>query len=61
MQTADGLQTIVFKVRKQWDYCSHVLISMVKTIVHSLHFTLTIYVNALSLTLQCNGMQIIIL
>ena len=27
-------------VRKQWDYFCHVLICMVKTIVHSLHFTL---------------------
>ena len=42
MQTADWLWTIVFRVRKQWDYCCHVLICMVKTIVCSLrHFTLT--------------------
>ena len=42
MQTADWLWTIVFRVRKQWDYCCHVLICMVKTIVCSLrHFTIT--------------------
>ena len=41
MQTADWLRTIVFRVRKQWDYCCHVLICMVKTIVRSLRFTLT--------------------
>ena len=35
------LRTIVFRVRKQWDYCCHVLICMVKTIVCSLRFTLT--------------------
>ena len=29
MQTVDWLQTIVFKVRKQWDYGYHVLIDMV--------------------------------
>ena len=33
--TAYSLRTIVFRVRKQWDYCCQVLISMVKTIVHS--------------------------
>ena len=33
MQTADWLQTIVFRVRKQWDHCCLVLISMVKTMV----------------------------
>ena len=33
------LRTIVFRVRKQWDYCCLVL--MVKTVVCSLHFTLT--------------------
>ena len=43
MQTADWLQTIVFRVRKQWDYCCHVLIRMVKTIGCSLRFTLTIW------------------
>ena len=44
MQTADWLQTIVFRVRKQWDYCCLVLISMVKTMVcKSLHFVLTEY------------------
>ena len=36
MQTADWLQTIVFRVTKQWHYCCHVLICMVKTIVRSL-------------------------
>ena len=41
MQPADFLWTIVFRVRKQWDNCCHILICMVKTIVHSLHFTLT--------------------
>ena len=41
MHTADWLRTIVFRVRKQWDYCCHVLICMVKTIVRSLRFTLT--------------------
>ena len=41
MQTADWLRTIVFRVRKQWPYCCHVLICIVKTIVRSLHFTLT--------------------
>ena len=35
------LQTTVFRVRKQWDYCCNVLICVVKTIVCSLHFTLT--------------------
>ena len=29
------MQTIVFRVRKQWDYCCQALISMVKTIVRS--------------------------
>ena len=41
MQAADWLRTIVFRVRKQWDYCCHVLICTVKTIVCSLRFTLT--------------------
>ena len=41
-QTADWLQTIVFRVRKQWDYCCLVAISMLKTMVcSSLHFELT--------------------
>ena len=40
IQTADCLRTIVF--RKQWDFCCHVLICMVKTIVCSLRFTLTV-------------------
>lgn len=35
MQTKDWLQTIVFSVRKQWDYFCHVLICMVKTTVCS--------------------------
>ena len=35
------LQTIVFRVRKQWDCGCHVLIGMVKTIVCGLHFTVT--------------------
>ena len=39
--TVDCLWTIVFRVRKQWDYCCHILICMVKTIVCSLRFTLT--------------------
>ena len=30
MKTVDWLWTIVFRVRKQWDYCCHVLICMVK-------------------------------
>ena len=30
MQTASRLRTIVFRVRKQWHYCCHVLICMVK-------------------------------
>ena len=41
MQTVNWLRTIVFRVRKQWDYCCHILICMVKTIVCSLQFTLT--------------------
>ena len=41
MQTEDSLRSIVFRVRKQWDYCCQVLICMVKTTVHSLHFTPT--------------------
>ena len=41
MWTADWLWTIVFRVRKQWDYC-YILICMVKTIVFSLHFSLTV-------------------
>ena len=43
MQTADCLRTIVFRVRKQWDYYCHLLICicMLKTIVRSLRFTLT--------------------
>ena len=41
MKTADWLLTIVFRVRKQWHYCCHVLICRVKTIVRSLRFTLT--------------------
>ena len=40
VQTADWLRTIVFSARKQWDYCSHVHISLVKKIVRSLRFTL---------------------
>ena len=43
MQTADWLKTIVFRVRKQCEYCCHVLICMVKTIVRSLRFTLTVF------------------
>ena len=43
MQTADWLRTVVFRVRKQWDYCCHVLIRMVKTIVCRLLFTLTVW------------------
>ena len=30
MQTADSLRTIVFRVRKQWDYCCLVPICMLK-------------------------------
>ena len=30
-----------FWVRKQWDYCYHILICQVKTIICSLRFTLT--------------------
>ena len=41
MQTADWLQTIVYRVRKQWHYCCHELICMVKTITCSPRFTLT--------------------
>ena len=33
--SVDWLRTIVFRVRKQWDCCYHVLICMVKTIVRS--------------------------
>ena len=33
--TAYSLRTIVFRVRKHWDYSCQVLISMVKTIVRS--------------------------
>ena len=39
------LQTIVFRVRKQWNYCCHVVICMVKlwfAAVYSLHFVLTV-------------------
>ena len=36
MQTADCLRTIVFRVRKQQDYCCDLLIYMVKTTVRSL-------------------------
>jgi len=42
MQTADLLRTIGFRVRKQWDHFCHVVICMVKTIVCSLRFTLTV-------------------
>ena len=35
MKTADPLRIIVFRVRKQWDYCYHVLICMVKIKVRS--------------------------
>ena len=47
MQTVDWLRTIVVKVRKQWDYCCHVLICMVKTKVRSrvLHGPITKAVN----------------
>ena len=34
-------RTIVFRVRKQWHYCCHIVICMVKTIVRSLRFALT--------------------
>ena len=37
------LQTIVFRVRTQWDSCCHVLIRMVKIIVCRLRFTLGRY------------------
>ena len=40
MKTADSLRSIVFRVRKKWDCCYHVLICMVKTIVRSLRFIL---------------------
>ena len=40
--TADHL-LIVFGVRKQWDYSCHILIGVVKTMVCSLHFVLTVY------------------
>ena len=53
MQTVDWLWTIVFRVRKQWDHCCHKLICMVKSIVHSLHFTLT----ALSLCMYVINQQ----
>ena len=55
MQTADWLRTIVFRVRKQWDYCCHVLICMVKTIVRSLRFTLTGYFFKLKSSIQFDG------
>ena len=54
MQTVDQLRIIVFRVIKQWDYCCHALICMVKTIVRSLRFTLAgeeIYEMTLSLIL----------
>ena len=35
------LQTIVFRVRKQWDFCCLVPICIVETIVRSLSFSLT--------------------
>ena len=44
----DCMRTIVFRVRKQWDYCCHILIYMMKTIACSLCFTLTV----LSLCMQ---------
>ena len=44
MQAVDWLRTIVFRVRKQWNYRSHVLICKVKTIVCRLCFTLTDYI-----------------
>ena len=42
MQTVDWLWTIVFRVRKQWYHSCHVLICMVKTILCSLRFTLSV-------------------
>ena len=42
MQTVDWLWTIASRVRKQWYHSCHVLICMVKTIVCSLHFTLSV-------------------
>ena len=41
MQTVDWLWTIVCRVRKQWHYCCHKLICMVKMIICSLRFTMT--------------------
>ena len=38
---ADCVPLFFTRVRKQWGYCCHVLICMVKTIVCSLRFTLT--------------------
>ena len=37
----DCIPLFFTRVRKQWGYCCHVLICMVKTIVCSLRFTLT--------------------
>ena len=47
MQTVDWLRTIVVRVRKQWNYCCLILICMVKIIVCSLSFTLTVHTNLL--------------
>ena len=35
------MKTIVFRVGKQLDHCIHILICIVKTIVRSLHLTLS--------------------
>ena len=35
LQIADWPQTTVFRLKKQWDYCFHVFMSMVKTMVCS--------------------------
>ena len=56
MQSADWLQTIVFTVRKQWDYFCRVLICMVKTIVCILHWLHSFWLSfAYSWTSMCDG------
>ena len=37
--------TIVSKVKKQWDYCCHILICMTRTIVHLFFSCFTLFAN----------------
>ena len=52
MKTVDWLWTIVFTVRKQWDYCCHVLICMVKTLIRKLRFPWPMWITTSRIKVQ---------